>query len=69
MAQVRYDKSGKQLPDTGHGCGCSLCADAGAPRYERRKEAEARSGGVWSALRRELFRMARSLVPGRAETA
>ena len=34
--QTRYDKHGRQLPDTGHGCGCKLCAASDAPRYERR---------------------------------
>src|ERR1700694_1105446 len=29
--QTRYDKHGRQLPDTGHGCGCKLCAASDAP--------------------------------------
>jgi len=62
--QTRYDKSGKQLPDTGHGCGCSLCQDSGAPRYERRQDVT-RGGGAWSSVRRELFRALRGLVPTR----
>src|SRR5438034_5447575 len=36
--QARFDKDGKQLPDTGHGCGCRLCAISNAPRYERRDD-------------------------------
>ena len=34
--QARFDKQGRPLPDTGRGCGCQQCADANAPRYERR---------------------------------
>lgn len=68
--QRRYDKNGKELPDSGHGCGCGLCQDSGAPRYERRVEPSARSGGTWSALHRVLFRWIRGLGPsGRAEAA
>src|SRR6266851_2125180 len=68
-AQTRYDKSGRLVPDTGHGCGCRMCKESGAARYERRSYA-ARAGGRWSALRRNLVRMIRSLVaPGRAQAA
>jgi hypothetical protein len=44
--RARFDKEGRPLPETGHGCGCQLCADANAPRYERRDQPE-RSGGRW----------------------
>lgn len=64
--QARFDKQGNQLPDTGHGCGCQLCADANAPRYERRRSER---DSEWSPLRRNLARALRSLVPNRAETA
>ena len=40
--QARFDKDGKQLPDTGHGCGCRLCAISNAPRYERRDDPQDR---------------------------
>jgi len=58
-AQIRFDKSGKQLPDTGHGCGCRLCEDAGAARYERRGDAT-RDRDAWGTLRRGLYRLIRS---------
>ena len=68
-AQARYDKSGNQLPDTGRGCGCALCADSGAPRYERRQDAT-RSRAAWSEARRDLFRAIRGLIaPRRSEMA
>ncbi|HEV2218549.1 MAG TPA: hypothetical protein VGV88_13380 [Candidatus Dormibacteraeota bacterium] len=68
-AQIRYDKCGNQLPDTGYGCGCALCADSGAPRYERRQDV-ARNRATWSEARRELFRAIRGLIaPRRSETA
>ena len=63
-AQSRYDKNGRQLPDTGRGCGCRLCEDAGAPRYERRGNIT-RAGGSWSAVRRTLLRMVHSVAPPR----
>lgn len=27
-AAARFDKHGNQLPESSHGCGCQLCADA-----------------------------------------
>jgi len=63
-AQIRFDKSGRQLPDTGRGCGCRLCEDSGAARYERRQDV-ARSGGAWSSVRRELFHVIGRLVSSR----
>jgi hypothetical protein len=56
MAQARFDKQGNQLPDTGRGCGCKICEESGAPRYERRSMAT-RAGGQWSDLRRTLSRL------------
>jgi len=47
--QARFDKLGRRLADTGRGCGCQQCADAGAPRYERRAPPEDR-GGARSAV-------------------
>jgi hypothetical protein len=64
--QARFDKQGNKLPDTGHGCGCQLCADADAPRYERR---QSERGSAWSPLRRRLARALRMLVPNRPQTA
>ena len=61
MAQARFDKQGRQLPDTGHGCGCRLCADANAPRYERRRD-PAREGGQWGSLQRRLVRFVHGLA-------
>ena len=54
--QTRFDKHGRELPDTGHGCGCRQCADSNAPRYERRGEPE-RTTGEWSPMRRWLIRL------------
>jgi len=64
--QARFDKQGRRLPDTGHGCGCRLCAESNAPRYERRRSER---GTAWSPLRRRLVRLARSLTSNRAEAA
>lgn len=64
--KARFDKQGNRLPDTGHGCGCQLCADAKAPRYERRRSER---DSAWSPLRRRLLRALRSLVPNRPQTA
>lgn len=68
MAQARFDKVGRRLPDTGRGCGCDLCAATGAPRYERRSD-PARGGGEWSPFQRRLLRWMRSLAPGRRSQA
>jgi len=32
---ARYDKVGNQMPATGHGCGCQICADAHIERVRR----------------------------------
>jgi hypothetical protein len=50
--RARFDKHGQPLPETGHGCGCQQCADADAPRYERRVEPGRE--GRWNPLRRRL---------------
>ena len=68
MAHARFDKQGRRLPDTGHGCGCSMCAESNAPRYERRVEGT-RSGGEWGGLRRSLVRLVRGLNRNRPELA
>jgi hypothetical protein len=57
--QARYDKQGKRLPDTGHGCGCELCAATGAPRYERRRSERSTA---WNPVRRQLARWVRTLT-------
>ena len=61
MAQARYDKLGRRLPDTGHGCGCKLCAETNAPRYERR-EHEPRPSGTWNPLHRRTIQLVKSLL-------
>jgi len=60
--QARFDKHGKQLPDSGHGCGCQLCAISNAPRYERRDDSQNRMG-KWSPFRRGLIRLVRRVRP------
>ncbi len=62
--QARFDKQGNRLPDTGRGCGCQLCADSNAPRYERRQSERA---SAWGLVRRRLVRVLRSLAPNRPE--
>jgi hypothetical protein len=64
--QARFDKQGNRLPDTGHGCGCQLCADSNAPRYERRRS-EHRA--AWGPLRRRLAQALRTLIVNRQEAA
>jgi hypothetical protein len=56
---ARFDKHGNRLPDTGHGCGCQICADAHAARH--------RSTGAWSRV----VRFVRSLIAdsGRRQAA
>ena len=54
--QARFDKHGKRLPDTGHGCGCQLCANTNAPRYERRDD-QLEPRRAWSPFRRRLVRL------------
>ena len=65
--QARFDKLGRRLPDTGRGCGCQQCADAEAPRYERRTDA-ARDSGKWNPIKRQAVLMLRK-VAGRAVLA
>ena len=67
MMQARFNKFGKRVPDSGHGCGCELCARTNAPRYERRKDA--RSAGPWGPMRRRLAQMVRSLRSDRPQAA
>lgn len=61
--RARYDKHGRQLPDTGHGCGCRLCEAMGAPRYERRSEPH-RDRPPWHPLQRSLAGLLRALADG-----
>ena len=65
--QARFNKFGEKLPDTGHGCGCELCARSNAPRYERRREG--RDAGPWGPVRRRLARIARMMGGGRPQAA
>ena len=64
--QARFDKQGNPLPDTGHGCGCQMCADSDAPRYERRAEERTRD---WTAMRRQWHRLVHRLGGQRREVA
>jgi hypothetical protein len=59
--QARFDKHGRRLPDSGHGCGCTFCAAASAPRYERR-HGQRLNSREWTTVRRRLARVIRSLV-------
>lgn len=63
MTRARYDKHGRRLPDTGRGCGCRLCEQANAPRYERRSEPALRdsAAAAWHPLQRSLVRLVRTL--------
>ncbi len=58
--RARYDKRGRRLPETGHGCGCRLCQQQNAPRYERREEPQQDGRPIWHPLRRSLERLVRS---------
>ena len=53
--QARFDKHGRRLLDTGHGCGCTLCAASNAPRYERRHQPRDNADAVGHSLRRRWF--------------
>ena len=64
---ARFDKHGRRLPDTGHGCGCKLCADSNAPRHERRSDG--RPAGLWSPLRRRLILWLRAVGVPRRQAA
>jgi hypothetical protein len=67
VIQARFDKFGKQLPDTGFGCGCELCARSNAPRYERRRDV--RGASPWGPLRRYLTQMVRNMRVDRPQAA
>lgn len=57
---ARFDKHGRRLPDTGHGCGCRLCEQVSAPRYERRADPGPQAEGgrtVWHPLHRSIARL------------
>ena len=64
--QARFDKQGNPLPDTGHGCGCQMCADSDAPRYERRA---AERTTAWGSVHRLLHRMVHRISGQRAQAA
>jgi len=61
--QSRFDKHGRRLPDTGRGCGCRLCEQANAARYERRAEHGEPDRPVWTPLQRSIARLVRVLPP------
>lgn len=65
MTGARYDKHGRRLPETGRGCGCRLCEESNAPRYERRsaeRDEAAGSRPVWHPATRFVYkRLAESL--------
>jgi hypothetical protein len=60
--QARFAKDGRRLPDTGHGCGCRLCEESGATRYERRAESRLDTA-TWGPLRRMFVRLAMAWRP------
>ena len=60
-AARRFDKVGRRLPETGRGCGCRLCEESNAGRYERRGHATATPRSVWHPFRRSLVAWLRSL--------
>jgi hypothetical protein len=62
--QARFDKRGRRLPDTGRGCGCTLCAASNAPRYERRRQPRDNAED-WSSLRRRVVRFVLNLASAR----
>jgi len=67
--QARFDKEGRRLADTGHGCGCQICADTNAPRYERREGLRGAEQS-WTSARRRLARLLKKLRPdARPQTA
>jgi hypothetical protein len=69
VAQARFDKLGRRLPDTGHGCGCKLCAEKNAPRYERRHQ-DPRPRGAWNSLHRRAFQLIKNVLsPTRRQLA
>jgi hypothetical protein len=68
VVQARFDKHGRRVPDSGHGCGCTMCAAANAPRYERRQEQRLTSR-EWTSLRRRLARVIRSFGSQRPRAA
>ncbi len=63
MTRARFDKHGRNLPDTGRGCGCGLCAASDAAPYERRSDPARIGGETWSPLQRRLARLVRVLSP------
>jgi hypothetical protein len=58
--RARFDKQGRPLPETGHGCGCRLCEEANAPRYERRTDAPRGDEEIWTPLQRRVQRLVRA---------
>jgi hypothetical protein len=58
---VRFDKRGNHLPETGRGCGCRLCAESNAPRYERRAQPSRENAVEWNPLHRGMVRLVRDL--------
>jgi hypothetical protein len=61
---ARYDKDGNPLPDTGHGCGCQICADAHAAH-------QVQAGSrPWTAAQRRVVELIKKLTSdSRAQTA
>jgi hypothetical protein len=51
---ARFDKDGNALPDTGHGCGCQICADAHA--------AHVRAARPWAIAQRRAMQLVRKLI-------
>ena len=51
---ARFDKDGNPLPETGHGCGCQICADNHA--------AQVRAARPWAAARRRALDLIKKLT-------
>jgi hypothetical protein len=51
---ARFDKDGNPLPETGHGCGCQICADTHA--------AQVRASRPWAAAQRRAAELIRKLT-------
>ena len=59
---ARFDKHGNELPETGHGCGCQICADNHA--------AEVRGSRPWAAAQRRVLELIKKLISdGRPQAA
>jgi hypothetical protein len=59
---ARFDKHGNPLPDSGHGCGCQICADNHAAQVSASKP--------WAAAQRRIVELVKKITSGsRPQTA